>query len=135
MSQAASLPPDDPRRVHPGDGRENSYMANERTFLAWTRTAFSLLGFGVTIAKVGWDLANLRNSPDHGDQALILGAALIAASLVVIVLGFFRYHQTARDISQGIVEERGGFAVTLAAGGAIGCLVLLAYLWTVAQQR
>jgi putative membrane protein len=134
MSQAAALPPDDARPAHPSAGQENSYLANERTFLAWTRTAFSLLGFGVTIAKLGWDLANLRNSPSHGDQALLLGGALIAAAMAVILLGFFRYTRTVRDISQGIVEDRSTFAYALGIGGAIGCLVLLAYLWTVATS-
>jgi putative membrane protein len=133
MSQTAGTPPEDAHPVHLGDAHQNTYLANERTYLAWTRTALSLLGFGVTIAKVGWDLANLRNSPDHGDQALLLGGALIAASLLIILLGFFRYTRTVHDIGQGVVEARSAFATALAVGGVIGCLVLLAYLWTVAH--
>jgi len=133
MSQAAAPPPGDAHRVQLGDAHQNTYLANERTYVAWTRTAFSLLGFGVTIAKVGWDLANLRNSPDHGDQALLLGGALIAASMLIIVLGFFRYTRTVHDIGQGVVDARSGFASALGVGGVIACLVLLAYLWTVAH--
>ena len=132
MSEPVSPPHDDPHQAHPNYALTNSYLANERTFLAWSRTAVSLLGFGVTIAKLGWDLANLRNSPTHGQQALILGGALIAGALVIIVLGFLRFSQTVRDLEQGTVQARGGFAYALAIGGVIGCLVLLAYLWTMA---
>jgi putative membrane protein len=134
MPTAGESPQGEPVRPHPSAGLENSYLANERTFLAWVRTAFSLLGFGVTIAKLGWDLAMLRDSPTHGDHALVLGAILIGLAFGTILLGLFRYNRTVRDISQGDFKERSGFALILGIAGAGTCVVLLAYLWVAARS-
>ena len=35
----------------------SDHLANERTFLAWFRTAISLLGFGILIAKLRFAVA------------------------------------------------------------------------------
>lgn len=39
-----------PGRLNPS--RVRDHLANERTYLAWTRTGISLLGFGVVIVRL-----------------------------------------------------------------------------------
>lgn len=59
----------------------NDHAANERTFLAWLRTAIAIVGVGLTVAKLmGTDM------PHWSD------VALIGAGGVVVVLAFIRMH-------------------------------------------
>lgn len=39
-------------RTPPNPNRARDHLANERTYLAWIRTAVSLMGFGVLIVKL-----------------------------------------------------------------------------------
>jgi len=59
-----------------------SYMqhaANERTFLAWVRTAMAFVGFGLVVARLG----NL-------DTPLWSEVALLAVGALVVFLAFLR---------------------------------------------
>jgi len=64
---------------------DRTVMANERTFLAYLRTAFSLLVVGLTIIKFVEDLQ-------------IVGQLLIPAGLLVIVVGVWRYKAIRDDL-------------------------------------
>lgn len=69
---------------------DRTRLANERTLLAWIRTALMLLVSGVTLIKVF-----------EGVMALeLLGFALIPLAILVATLGLRRYLQTRRLISQ-----------------------------------
>lgn len=59
----------------------NDHAANERTFLAWVRSAMALVGFGLVIA-------HLRDS-DVGTESQI---ALIAMGSLVVLIAYARMH-------------------------------------------
>jgi putative membrane protein len=86
--------------------RQREHQANERTFLAWLRTAIALIGFGLAIARFGLFLRELQTTVADGlaAQSLFsyqnLGIALVIVGLVVIVLSVWRYNQIFWQIEQ-----------------------------------
>lgn len=74
------------------DGEEPDYrftLANERTFLAWTRTALAMLAGGVAVVQLVPDLAGRP-------ARLSLGLILVGLALVVAVGGYLRWRRVQR---------------------------------------
>lgn len=84
------------------------HLANERTFLAWVRTALGFVGLGVFIAKLvetsGW-------------IAEIAGSALVAYGGVALVYSIVRYERSANLLQNGQfqVARRGPLVLGLVA--------------------
>jgi putative membrane protein len=89
--------------------RARDHLANERTYLAWLRTAIGVLALAAAIARFG----QLSRPRDAVAVALcgLLGTA-------VLVVGTVRYYQVARDL------EREVFVPTLRAPLLISLVVL-----------
>lgn len=87
--------------------RQREHQANERTFLAWLRTAIAFIGFGLAIARFGLFLRELQASVT-GQNTISppvanspgLGVALVMLGLVLIVLATWRYNQVFWQIEQ-----------------------------------
>jgi putative membrane protein len=85
--------------------RYSDHAANERTFLAWVRTAVAIMGFGFLVEK--FDLfvklagGSFGARPAHvGSQLVgnIAGLALFVLGGSMMVLAVIRFRQTSRDI-------------------------------------
>jgi putative membrane protein len=75
------------------EGQEPDYrfsLANERTFLAWIRTALSLLAGGVVL-----DQFSTRLGPQWAVSALATGLCLVAAVLCVLAYARWRGNEIA----------------------------------------
>ncbi len=98
----------------------NDHAANERTFLAWVRTAIALVGFGLAIEKLA------GSGTDATSQASALG--LIAVGAVVIVLAFVRLRRLKVLIDATESEEanisRGDGLLAAIVVGLAGLMVL-----------
>ncbi len=70
------------------------HLANERTFLAWVRTAVALLGFGVLIAKLRF----LEIAPQAGVRSTRLGLAFACVGVLTLLLAAWHYDRTRRQI-------------------------------------
>jgi len=68
-------------------------MANERTFLAWIRTALALLAGGVALNAVGLGL--------HGGLKIAASLLLLLAGLGVAVLAWFAWQRAERALRLG----------------------------------
>ena len=71
-------------------------MALERTFMAWMRTAVSLIGFGFTITQFFAHLRAMEGralKPMAEEAPRDLGLTLIAAGVVALVISSWQYHQ------------------------------------------
>jgi putative membrane protein len=72
--------------------KAQQHLANERTFLAWIRTAVSLLGIGFLATSLHFTLKNPRN--EFVDIiALLLGIFVCLIGLFILILSTVSYYQ------------------------------------------
>jgi putative membrane protein len=88
--------------------RQREHQANERTFLAWLRTALALIGFGFAIARFSLFLRQLQTAftqqelPPHPlFNAENLGVSLVVFGIMTIALAGWRYNQVFLQIERG----------------------------------
>ena len=102
------------------DSTARDHLANERTFLAWVRTALGFIGLGVVIAKLLESTALLVE---------ITGFALVVYGAIVLLYAIIRYERVAGLLQRGEfrVAKRGpwilGVVALLIAVGAFFVLV------------
>lgn len=96
-------------------------FANERTFLAWVRTALALIAGGVALELLGLDL--------HPQLRLAASLVLIVAGTVVPVLSWFSWMRAERALrlARPLPGSPLGAVVAVAVALA-GVLVLLSIL-------
>lgn len=88
--------------------RQREHQANERTFLAWLRTAIALIGFGFAITRFGLFLRELQSALTSQDAAppsflssQSIGVVLVVTGIIVIPLSVWRYNRVFSQIEQG----------------------------------
>jgi putative membrane protein len=116
--------------------RYSDHAANERTFLAWVRTAIAVMAFGFVIERfdlflqVAAPQLALQKFAPHG-QALAnaAGLAFIAIGVVMIVISGFRFVRTAKDIERDDAVPSPGERFDLALAALIGLLGVALFLY------
>ncbi len=86
-------------RLNPS--RIRDHLANERTYLAWMRTAIALLGFGVVIVRLRVFQVPLSPTPGNGWK---LGLVFSLVGLVTVWLSTAHYFAVRRDIEDDNYE-------------------------------
>lgn len=81
------------------------HLANERTLLAWVRTALTFMAFGVAVAKLGLliriaglDHPSLREALPSATQSTLVGVILIAFGGALALTGTVRTRRWAHRI-------------------------------------
>ena len=125
-----------PGQVMPGSFSDHA--ANERTFLAWIRTAIAVMAFGFLVAKFDLFLQIAARSLSAGRPTQRIpgagfggaaGAALIIAGTVMVVLAAVRFIHTRRALDSANPRTgRVGADLALAAIMAVLGLALVIYL-------
>ena len=87
------------------DSSVRDHLANERTFLAWFRTAISLLGFGILIAKLRFLEAGGGLRPGAGLRSTYLGLAFAVGGLLTLVLAAWQFGRNKRLIDTGAYQS------------------------------
>lgn len=89
------------------------HLANERTFLAWVRTALGIMGLGVILEKL---------VATAGTTATIASIVLVAYGAIVLVYSLYRYEQVGSRLRIGKfpVARRGPFLL-----GLLGLIVMV----------
>lgn len=103
-------------------------LANERTLLAWVRTAVSLMGFGVVVARLGVALEGLIPSAQVNASAAQhsrwTGAILLLVGSVITLIGHSRTRAYAKKIDPAQGPPGDGPLTSLAALVALLGVVL-----------
>ncbi|MBB5958074.1 putative membrane protein [Saccharothrix tamanrassetensis] len=108
-----------PRSVY-GSGEEPDYrfsFANERTFLAWIRTALALLACGVAVDAVDLGLP--------GALETALAVLLIGLGLVCAVLSWVRWARSERAMRHAEPLPSFGIGFVLVVGVVLAAVVVL----------
>jgi putative membrane protein len=97
-------------------------LANERTFLAWTRTALALIAVGIALEAA-------RDLVDEDWLVNLVGLAAFVAGLLIGVVAFARWYQVERAmrLGQPLPAPLGMWIVVLAllVLGVVGLVGLL----------
>lgn len=78
------------------DSRTRDELANERTFLAWLRTAANVMIVGLGVAKFG-------SGSEVTVWSLASGSILILIGAIGAVYGSIRYRMTSNDLASGLI--------------------------------
>ena len=123
--------------------RYSDHAANERTFLAWVRTAIAIMAFGFLVEK--FDLfvvmagMSVGRAGTVGGQTIgnIAGLVLIFLGGATMALAIVRFRRTARDIESADVRKSSGEQVDITLGGlliALGTVIFVYLAYTTLSQ-
>ena len=116
MNDATPLPPGDDDTTDP-DVR--FLLANERTLLAWVRTAVAVMAGGLAVLQFATSLPSRAT----------IGTVILAVGALCGVLGLLRYRSADRAIRRGHLPDHGRGPEVLAIGVVVlGGVLALAYL-------
>jgi putative membrane protein len=104
------------------DGEEPDYrftLANERTFLAWVRTALGLLAGGVAVRQ-------LVDPFDIENATTALALLSVGCSVVLVVGGYLRWVAVQRAIRRG--ERLPPARLVPVVGAAFGVIAIIAFV-------
>lgn len=105
-------------------------QANERTFLAWIRTAVGLMAFGFVIARLGLWLRLVESPTKQGvSVSVLVGAGVVCFASALSVAASLRFLNVRRALRSGNPPPSSpALEIALSAGVALVGLVLAAYL-------
>jgi len=116
--------------------RYSDHAANERTFLAWVRTAIAMMAFGFVIERFDLFLryatppvAQQKIIPHGGAFANAAGLAFIVLGVAIIAIAGWRFVQTAKDIDSESEVASPGERFDLALSGMVGLLGAALFLY------
>jgi putative membrane protein len=116
--------------------RYSDHAANERTFLAWVRTAIAVMAFGFLIER--FDLfikyavpqsAQQQIAPHGQTFANLTGLSFIVLGVAMIVIAGIRFVRTAKDIESEHEVPSPGERFDLALAVLIGLLGAALFLY------
>ena len=114
----------------------SDHAANERTFLAWVRTAIAVMAFGFVIERFDLFLQlaapqlALRQAAPHSQMfANAAGLAFIGIGVVMIVIAGIRFRKTAKDIETEDAVPSSGERLDLALAVLLVLLGLALFLY------
>ena len=99
--------------------RARDHMANERTFLAWLRTAANIMIVGLAVARFG-------GGGKVTATTLTAGGVLVVVGTAGVVYGTVRYRAVSRELEQGEFVTGGKAGGATAAALALVLAVLAA---------
>lgn len=100
----------------------SDHQANERTFLAWIRTAIALMAFGFLIEKftifVAYIQLVLHRQTAHASAgfAAIVGASMVLMGVLMVVAATVRFFWIRRKIDSEVSESLGPPLIELLLG-------------------
>lgn len=107
----------------------SDHAANERTFLAWVRTAIAVTAFGFLVERFDLFLAVMAPSSAAGKSMIHrsafgreAGLILIAAGVAITTLAALRFVRTAREIDDTKIVPGTGSRLDIALAALLALL-------------
>lgn len=123
------------KKEPPPAGWVRDHLANERTLLAWIRTALAFMAFGVAVAKLGVLLfIGLIDHPElHADlptpaRSELVGVVLILFGGAMAAVGIIKTQRWARRINPNYKPPRQRMLWTLALLTVLLAFILVLYV-------
>jgi putative membrane protein len=105
------------RRAQPDPNALRDHLANERTLLAWIRTAIALMGLGFVVAKSSALLPAVSNGQVHSltkDWGNGVGILLVFSGLLTVGVAVVNFNRIRRGINADEVRFSPVLAVAVA---------------------
>jgi putative membrane protein len=116
--------------------RYSDHAANERTFLAWVRTAIAVMAFGFLIERFDLfirfaapQLSQQQLSPHGQGFANVAGLLFIVLGVAMITIAGARFVRTAKNIESDDDVPSPGERFDLALAALLGLLGLALFLY------
>lgn len=113
------------------------HLANVRTFLAWVRTAITMMGFGFVVAKFGLLLRELPGNHIHPAElhlATIIGSVLVIVGGLFLVLSTLDFLSVRQQIERQVIAFSARIHLILAAVLIAIAIALAVYIWITGFQ-
>ena len=126
------------------ESRVRDHLANERTFLAWVRTALGLIGIGFVLARMGVFLRQLAIATGSSTarefrgshEFLLTGVVFLLVGTALCLGAGHLYRRSCRAIEEGRYEPARHAVSALTAAVVLGGLVITGLvLWQLAGLR
>lgn len=108
--------------------RVRDHLANERTYLAWMRTAISLMGFGVVIVRLRAFQPPLLTTPGNGWK---LGLVFAIVGLTTVLFSTQHYFSARYDIDEDTYEPADRWVIAFSLAVALLGAGVIYFFFTV----
>jgi putative membrane protein len=109
---------------------QRSFLAAERTLMAWIRTSISMIGFGFTLAKLFQSLASsnvlIRGPAGRVWTAEGVGMLMISLGTFALIVAVIDHRCELKQLREMGLEPR--FSLTMAVGAVLAILGVMALL-------
>jgi putative membrane protein len=125
------MPSDEPTPPKPSPSATRDLLANERTLLAWARTAVALMGLGFVVARFGLairQLAGVGGAQAPRGVSTAFGVALTLCGALLLVLATLRFRGIAEDILHDRVRWDPRLGIVLTGLLVLAGILLAVYL-------
>lgn len=97
------------------------HLANERTLLAWIRTALTVIGMGFLVDRLA-----LESEPSA--LASLAGVGLVVLGGIVALAGAYSYLAARREMVTGTYRPQTGLHLAIVGAVVVGAIVVAIYL-------
>jgi inner membrane protein YidH len=109
---------------------QRSFLAAERTLMAWIRTSISMIGFGFTLAKLFQSLASsnvlVRGPAGRVWTAEGVGMLLISLGTFALIIAVLDHRRELKQLQAVGLEPR--FSLSMAVASVLAILGVMALL-------
>jgi putative membrane protein len=123
--------PDSAPLPEPSPSATRDLLANERTLLAWARTAIAIMGLGFIVARFGLFLRELAGASGRQTArgfSTATGVALTLCGALLLVLATIQYRRVADDILHNRVRWEPWLGLLLTGILTLAGILLAVYL-------
>jgi putative membrane protein len=100
----------------------DSELANDRTFLAWLRTAIAVFGLGFVVAKISLIVQPEATRLENKDLYSTVGVLIVLSGAALVVVGYLQHGRVWRVLRGEAPKPRWPLAMTVTS--LVGSLVL-----------